>query len=42
MKIEGVENVDVELNGKTTIKASRQILAEELKKVLKGTQYKVM
>lgn len=42
MKIDGVENVDVQLNGNTTIKANRQILAEDLKKVLEGTQYKVI
>lgn len=41
MKINGVENVDVELNGKTTIEANREILTAELKKVLDGTQYKI-
>lgn len=42
MKINGVENVDVQLDGNTTIKANREILAEELKKALEGTQYKVI
>lgn len=42
MKINGVENVDVQLNGKTTINANKQVSTEEIKKVLEGTQYKIL
>lgn len=42
LKIEGVDNVDVRIDGKTTVIASRQILAEEITKVLDGTHYKVL
>lgn len=42
MKIDGVESVNVELNGKTDIAAKRNILNDEIKKVLEGTQYQVI
>jgi hypothetical protein len=34
--------VGVELNGKTEINAKRNILNEEIKKVLEGTQYQII
>ena len=42
MKIDGVESVNVELNGKTDIAAKRNILNDEIKKVLEGTQYQII
>jgi copper chaperone CopZ len=42
MKIEGVNQVRVELNGKTEIEAERNIEKSEIQKVLEGTQYKVV
>lgn len=42
MKIEGVNQVKVELNGKTEIDAQRNIAQEEIAKVLEGTEYKIV
>ena len=39
--ITGVEDVIVELSGKTQITATREIAEEEIKKVLEGTHYNV-
>lgn len=41
MKISGVKNVKVELNGKTEIDSQRNISNEEIMKVLEGTEYKI-
>lgn len=37
--VKGVEEVNVELSGKTAIKARREILEDEIKKALEGTKY---
>jgi copper chaperone CopZ len=42
MKIAGVKEVHVELNGKTEIGAERNISQEEITKVLEGTEYKII
>ncbi len=42
MKIEGIKDVRVELNGKTEIDAERNISREEIMKVLEGTEYKII
>lgn len=42
LKISGVKNVEVELNGKTQIEADRNISQEEITQVLKGTEYKII
>lgn len=42
MKINGVNKVKVELNGKTEIDAQRNISQEEIMKVLEGTEYKII
>lgn len=41
IKINGVKDVKVELNGKTEINAKRNISKEEIMKALEGTDYKV-
>ncbi|MEK7185916.1 MAG: heavy metal-associated domain-containing protein [Patescibacteria group bacterium] len=40
--IASVEDVTVELSGKTQIKAQREISENEVKKALKGTHYAVI
>ena len=40
-RIDGVEDVVVELSGQTSIKASRKITSGEVVEVLKDTKYKV-
>lgn len=42
MKIKGIKDVKVELNGKTEINAERNIPNEEIMKVLEGTEYKII
>lgn len=42
MKIEGIKEVNVELNGKTEIDAQRNISQEEIMKALEGTEYKII
>lgn len=41
-KIDGVENVDVALNGETNITAAKAISNKEIMNVLEGTQYQVV
>jgi copper chaperone CopZ len=41
-KIDGVENVDVALNGETNISAAKAISNKEIMNVLEGTQYQVV
>ena len=41
LKIEGVNDVVVELSGQTSIKASRKITSNEVANVLKDTKYAV-
>jgi copper chaperone CopZ len=42
MKINGVNEVKVALNGKTEIDAQRNISQKEIMKVLEGTEYKIV
>jgi copper chaperone CopZ len=41
-KIDGVENVDVALDGETNINAARAISNEEIMNVLEGTKYQIV
>ena len=41
LKIDGVQDVTVELSGQTSIKASRKITSDEVAGVLKDTKYTV-
>lgn len=40
--IADVEDVNVELPGKATIQAGRDIIVDEIQKVLEGTQYQII
>ncbi|MBU3978505.1 heavy-metal-associated domain-containing protein [Patescibacteria group bacterium] len=42
MKIKGVKEVKVELNGRTEIDAERNISKEEIMKVLEDTEFKIL
>lgn len=41
LRIEGIQDVNVEMTGETTIKANRKITSDEVMEVLKDTKYSI-